>query len=158
VSATQKLVTASLAAGLTLITATAAGYHSPTTPQRVAFQSKGTNPFSFVLAALSPGKLESDSGSTDWGDTAQHVSLRDGQSVRMDTVVGTYSGAKGSFEARFRIEWTNAGNKYTAGAGTWRILGGTGAYKGLEGGGRSAHVWLPGGKISLRAEGLLNAR
>ena len=153
---TLKFLSAALVTGLTLTTATAA---SPVAAkQRVAIQSKGGSPFSFVLIPLKPGALERDAGPTDWGETRNRVVVRDGQRVQIDDVVGTYSGARGSFEAQFRIEWTDAGNDYTAGTGTWKLVSGTGAYAGLRGGGRSAHVWLPGGKITLRAEGLLGAK
>ena len=153
ITALKLLAAALAAAGLTLTTAAAA---EPTAgKQRVAIQSKGTNPFSFVLTPLTPGKLARDSGSTSWSEPATRVVIRDGQRIQVATVVGTFVGERGSLEARFHIEWTKAGNEFTAGTGTWRIVGGSGAYDGLRGGGRHAHVWLPGGKITLRAEGLL---
>jgi len=153
VHTTLKIVTAVLAAALTLITAAAA--EPVASKQRVAIQSKGTNPFSFTLTPLTPGAIKRDSGSTKWGESSDRVVVREGQRVQVHTVVGTYASARGSIQARFRIEWTNAGNHFTAGTGTWKIVGGTGAYESVTGGGRSAHVWLPGGKITLRAEGLL---
>ena len=147
-----KIVLATLVA--VVATASAASAGPVVASQRVAVESRGSV-FAFAFVPLGAGSLKRDSGTTAWGEPARRVVVRHGQRIEVDDTVGRFEGSQGSLVARFHIEWTSAGNDFTAGSGRWTLVGGTGEYAGLRGGGRSGHVWLPGGKITLRAEGVL---
>jgi hypothetical protein len=83
------------------------------------------------------------------------VLIRDGQRAEVNDPLVTLVGKRGTLVIRFRIEWLDAGNGYVIGPGTWKVVRGTGAYKGVTGGGRSASSWLPSGPVSYRADGFL---
>ena len=148
----RKLTLATLIAVLAMTSAASAGPLAAS--QRVAVESRG-DVFAFALTPLGPGLLKRDSGTTTWREPVQRIVVRDGQRIDVNDTVGRFQGSRGSLSARFHIEWTNAGNDFIAGSGHWTLVGGTGEYAGLRGGGRSSHVWRPGGKITLRAEGVL---
>ena len=59
--------------------------------------------------------------------------MRDGQSININNPLSTFTGKQGRLVVRFRIEWADAGNGYTAGNGTWKVVSGTGAYARLTG-------------------------
>ena len=124
--------------------------------QRVAIQSKGSV-YSFTLKPVGTGRLRADVGKTTWNGSSTRTVIRNGQSVEIETVLGTFVGQRGRFAAPFRIEWTSAGNQFRAGVATWTFRNGTGAYEGLEGGGRSTAVIRPGGGSTMQAEGLLRS-
>jgi len=144
-----------LAAALTL--ASAAGGTSMTSKQRVAITGKaGVD--RFVLKPLGPGALGTDSGSVDYCCWSAQTLLRDGQSVLVNDPRATFTGKRGTLVLRLRIEWLDAGNGYTVGVSTWRVVGGTGAYKDVTGSGRGAGAWLPRGPVSFRDEGYLSSK
>ena len=123
--------------------------------QRVAIESRGSV-FAYTLESVGAGKqLPSDAGKVNWTDSSSHKLTRDGQSLEVETVLGTFSGKRGRIDARFRIEWTSAGNGFRVGTATWAVRAGTGPYAGMTGEGRSTAVTRPGGKSTMRAEGLL---
>jgi hypothetical protein len=110
----------------------------------------------FVLTPLEPGALTRDSGTVSAG-WSEHVVTRDGQRVAIERGVETFEGRQGNLEIRFRIEWVDAGSAYHAGTGTWKVVGGTGQYDQVAGGGRSGHMWRDRGRgpWSGRADGFL---
>jgi hypothetical protein len=122
--------------------------------QRVSITVNG-EAGTFVLSPLKTGALRRDSGTYSDCCWRHRVVVRDGQTVEIDDPLSTFTGARGSLTVRNRIEWVDAGNRYTVGTGAWRVVRGTGAYARLTGGGRSAHAWLPRGFVSARAEGFL---
>jgi hypothetical protein len=124
--------------------------------QRVAIESTGSV-FAFSLRPIDAGTLRHDTGAAKWTGSTTHKLTRDGQSVAVETVLGTFVGKRGTFGARFRIEWTSAGNGFRAGVARWTIQAGTGAYERLVGGGRSSAVFRPDGNATMRAEGLLRS-
>jgi hypothetical protein len=146
-----------IVAAVTLSSAAAAV--PDTAKQRVAFTWKGvaTGAYpsvdKFVLTPLGPGRLEPDSGteSTLWSNRRV---LREGQSIQIETGVTTAKGKRGTFVYRMRTEWADAGNGYSSGAGTWKIVRGTGQYAGATGSGRSGHVFRQRGSLFFgKAEG-----
>jgi len=144
-----------LAAALTFVAA--ADGTSTASKQRVAITGKaGVD--RFTLTPLTPGALGTDSGIVDWCCWSQRFFVRDGQSVEVNDPRGTFRGKRGTLVLRARIEWLNAGNGYTVGVSTWRVVRGTGAYKDVTGGGRGASSWLPRGPLSFRDEGFLISR
>ena len=141
-----------LAAALTFVSAAAGTSTAP--KQLVTFDSKA-GPDHFTLVWRKPGAAITDSGSVDNNvRTAEHL-VRDGQSVRVNSVLETYTGKRGTLVLRDRIEWLDAGNGYMIGVSTWRVVRGTGAYKGVTGGGRGGSVWPPSGPVSFHADGFL---
>jgi hypothetical protein len=124
--------------------------------QRIAIVSKKGDVHAFSLLPLNPGALTRDSGSASWAVRSNYVIYRNGQQVEVNDVIGTFTGEHGALMARFRLEWTEAGNGYSVGAGTWKVIRGTGDYKGLAGNGRSSHAWVTRGPVSWRVEGLLS--
>jgi hypothetical protein len=112
----------------------------------------------FTLVWLKPGAAITDFGSVDYCCyTARHL-VRDGQSVLVNEPRETFTGKRGTLVLRVRIEWLDAGNAYTVGVSTWRVVRGTGAYENVTGGGRGAASWLPRGPVSFRAEGFLSSK
>lgn len=133
-----------------------AGGDPATTRQRIAITAKaGIN--GFVLTPLKAGEIRRDSGTTTWCCSTQRFRMRDGQKVDIDNRLSTMTGRRGTLVLRWRVEWIDAGNGYTVGTGTWRVVRGNGAYQGISGGGRGAASWLPRGPVTFRAEGFLRA-
>jgi hypothetical protein len=124
--------------------------------QRVAIESRASV-FAFTLKPLDAGPLRRDTGAANWTGSSTHKLTRNGQSVTVENVLGTFQGRRGSFTARFHIEWTSAGNGFRAGNARWTIGAGTGAYEHLAGSGRSSAIFRPDGKGTMRAEGLLRS-
>jgi hypothetical protein len=87
---------------------------------------------------------------------SERVVMRAGQRVAVyDSIVETFKGKRGTLVIRSRIEYLDAGNGYHVGAGTWKVVRGTGQYARITGGGRRADVWLDRGPWSGRNEGFL---
>jgi hypothetical protein len=125
--------------------------------QRIAISTAKGNGFSFVLTPLTSGPLARDSGSASACCWTQRFITRDGQESEINNPLKTYAGKRGTFTMRLVINWINAGNGYTIGTGTWKIVSGTGTYKHLEGKGRIAVSWPDAlsNWQSSRAEGLV---
>ncbi|HEY7208410.1 MAG TPA: hypothetical protein VH416_09210 [Gaiellaceae bacterium] len=141
-----------IAVALTFVAA--AGGTSTAVKQRVAITANaGVD--RFTLVPLSPGALGTDSGSVEWCCWGSRNLVRDGQNVLVNDPRATLTGKRGTLVLRTRIEWLDAGNGYTVGISTWRVVMGTGAYKGATGGGRGASSWIPRGPVSFRDEGFL---
>jgi hypothetical protein len=148
---TRLITLAGLAvAGVMLASAATAGH--VTTKQQIAIIAKG-GIHGFVLRPLKPGALGPDSGTASACCWTERIVRRDGQKIEIDNPLATWVGKHGKLVIRFRIEWVDAGNGYGVGTGTWKVVRGTGAYRGVRGGGRSAHAWLPRGPVSWRADG-----
>jgi hypothetical protein len=113
---------------------------------------------SFVLTPTTTGATKPDSGTFTDCCWSHRVVTRDGQRIEIDDPLTTYTGKRGTFVIRFRIEWLNAGNGYTVGTATWKLVRGTGAYAQITGVGHSAHAWPPSGYAGGRLEGFLGPR
>jgi hypothetical protein len=144
-----------LATALTL--ASAAAGTSTASKQRVMITGKvGVD--RFTLTPLTPGVLGTDSGSVSFCCWGYGQLVRDGQDVIVnDHELATYTGKRGTLVVRSRNEWLDAGNGYTIGVSTWRVVRGTGAYKGVTGGGRGAASWIhpTSGPVFFQDEGFL---
>jgi hypothetical protein len=71
---------------------------------------------------------------------------REGQKVDIYTAVWTFTGKRGSLVFGERNEWVDIGNDANrdgnddgVAVGTWKVVGGTGQYAKLAGGGWSGH-------------------
>ena len=147
-------IAAALAAATTLAAPAAAGRAA--TGQRIAITSRNQG-LGFVLVPLQRGSIARDSGSSSWTVDKQRFVIRDGQSIEVNEVSTTFLGKRGTFTARFHIEWTNAGHGIVVGSGRWTFVRGTGPYANLKGSGRCANNWPDGGFPLWRAEGVLRA-
>jgi len=130
---------------------------SNATKQRIAITGKGDG-HTFVLTPLTRKGLQRDSGTFSDCCWSERVILRDGQRIEIENPLATYVGRRGTLVVRYRVEWANAGNGYTVGTGAWKIVRGTGAYKGLTGNGRSAAAWSGDQFAGVRAEGWVRRR
>jgi hypothetical protein len=123
-------------AAATLATVAAAAPTSTT--QRIMAKSKEGQFHTFVLRPRSPGPIVADSGTWTSCCWSRRFITRDGQRIEINDPLNTFTGKHGTLGLRFRIEWLDAGNGYSIGVATWKVVGGTGAYKGVTGSGRSA--------------------
>ena len=133
-----------LAAAVTLVAVAAA------TPgavkQRVAIASKLYPEGTFVFTPVTAGPLKRDSGT-----------------VGFDAGTFTFKGKRGTLTIReSREAWVNCGNEEHNGVipavniGPWKVVRGTGQYKGVTGGGESAQAGL-GNPWYARQQGFLTA-
>jgi hypothetical protein len=147
-----------LAAAVTLTAVAAAG--PATTKQRVAFNMKNPDSGSFVLTPLQAGTLKRDSGKVRLVYNDPTTVMREGQRIDVYRNAYTLMSKRGSLSIRERTEFVSVSNEKVpgfdftpgVGTGTWKVVGGTGAYAKVTGGGRSGHQghpWL------VRQEGFL---
>ena len=140
---TSSLCLAALAAAVTLTATAAAG--PDTAKQRVAISMKGLENGTFVLTPLQAGTLKRDSGTVSLVYNDPATVMREGQ--RIDVYRNTYTlkGKRGNLSIRERtevclgLEREVPGLDFTPGVGigTWKVVGGTGSYAKVTGGGRS---------------------
>jgi hypothetical protein len=155
---TRAKVAASVAFGIAVLTLTTVAAGEPLAGrQRISITGKGET-HTFVLTPLTAGALRRDSGRFSDCCWRERIVVRAGQKVEINDPIATYTGQRGTFVLRYRVEWVNAGNGYTVGTGAWKVIRGTGAYAGVTGEGRSAATWLRDSFVSFRAEGLVQGR
>ena len=158
---TFSLCLAALAAAVTLTATAAAGPEAA--KQRVAISMKGLENGTFVLTPLQAGKLKRDSGTASLVYNDPATVMREGQ--RIDVYRNTYTlkGKRGSLSIRERTEFVSVSNEKVpgfdftpgVGIGTWKVVGGTGSYAKVTGGGRSG---MQGQPWLVRQEGFLTLR
>jgi hypothetical protein len=112
----------------------------------------------FVLTPLEAGTLERDSGRHACnGETNFGEVLRDGQeSWVWGCRALTLTGKRGTLVLRYQYAWIEAGGPYNIATGTWKVVHGTGQYARVTGGGRSAEVGAPSGRLA-RYQGYLTS-
>lgn len=121
------------------------------TKQRIAIVHNGS---SFVLTPLTSGVIQRDTGTASfccWSD--RHV-IQSGEAVEINDPQMTLTGKLGTLVARNRIGWVDVSNGWSLFTGTWKVVRGTGQYRGLVGGGRGAGIQSPTTEKS-RFEGFL---
>ena len=132
------LVVLALAAAVMMTAVAAAGPNAA--KQRVAITMRDLPDGKFVLEPVQSGALAGDTGTTHIVWHNPRTVNRDGQSIDIYSGVAvTLTGKRGTLRLRERSEWLQTGDALIA-TGTWKVVGGTGAYAGVAGGGRSAHV------------------
>jgi hypothetical protein len=150
---------AALVATVVLTSLAAAGPEAAT--QRVRISMKNPDGGTFVLTPLQAGMLKRDSGTVSVVYTDLPGVMRQGQQVFVVRNTFTLKGKRGSLSIRERTEWVNVSNEKAPGfdfipgvaIGTWKVVGGTGAYAKATGGGRSGHQGSP--KWLAQQEGFL---
>ena len=157
---TFSLCLAALVAAVTMTAVAAAGPEAA--KQRVRISMKNPDGGTFVLTALQAGTLKRDSGTVSVVYTDLPGVMRQGQQIYVVRNTFTLKGKRGSLSIRERTEWVNVSNEkaapgfdFTPGVaiGTWKVVGGTGAYAKVTGGGRSGHQGTP--KWLAQQEGFL---
>lgn len=149
-------VAAALLAAAAIVTGVATAGHAANQPQRIAISSPDGNSGSFVLTPLTSGPIPRDSGTATACCWTPRFLRRDGQAIEIDNPLRTFESKRGTFVWRARIAWVDSGSGYSIGTGTWKIVGGTGAYAHLEGKGRVALITGANDRdVAGRAEGLL---
>ncbi|HZR96493.1 MAG TPA: hypothetical protein VFA56_12415 [Gaiellaceae bacterium] len=84
--------------------------------------------------------------------------MRAGESLDVNDPRLTFRGAHGTLRIRNRIEWVDLPDGWSVFTGTWRAVGGTGAYASLSGSGRVAGVSTATGFSRVRLFGSLTAK
>ena len=134
------IAAATLTAAAILVTVAAA--RPVSTTQRVSIMQKNN---SFVLKPTSPGAIQADTGTFSaccW--TTRHV-VRSGQRLDVNNPLLTLTGKSGTLKLRNHIVWVDLPDRWSIFTGTWKVVGGTGAYAGLSGHGSVAAAETPGG-------------
>jgi len=128
-------------------------------PQRVVITATSSGDVDhYVLRPRTPGPVKRDSGVRTACCWTERFIVRDGQKIEIDDPLVTFTGKRGTFSYRARISWLDAGNGYTIGTGTWKLVAGSGAYAHFKGHGRLAVDWPSQGEISFQVEGYLGPR
>src|SRR5215471_8995816 len=150
-----------LIAGVALVTMAAAfaavaagGTHSAA--QRVRIEVTGSGPFTFVLRPMSTGKIQHDSGPVTFCCWRSWKITRAGAKLEVTNPLLTLVGTQGTLKIRNQIEWVGLPGDWSVWNGTWKVVGGTGAYAGLSGHGRDAGVGEPV-DLRIRFFGLLGS-
>lgn len=147
-----------LAVGVTLTSVAAAGPEAA--KQRVAIDMEGGQ--RFTLYPLQVGALKRDAGPATADPQSGRSFMRQGQQISIVNLTYTLSGKQGNVTIQERNEWVDVSQKNARGfdyrpgvaIGTWKVIGGTGVYAKVVGGGRSAHAGM-GKQWFIRLEGYL---
>jgi hypothetical protein len=147
---------AAILAGLAIASPIAAGTH--TAAQQIRIDATGPNTETFVLTPMNAGRVHADKGvlrSCCW--TTSHV-MRGGERLDVNDPHLTFTGAHGTLRFLNRIEWVDLPDGWSIFTGTWKAVGGTGAYGSLSGSGRVAGVSTADGFTRVRLFGSLTAK
>jgi hypothetical protein len=131
---------------------------APSAAQHIRIEARGANGETFVLTPTSSGRIQADTGalvSCCW--TPTHV-VRAGETLEVDDPHLTFKGAHGTLRFRNRIEWVDLPDGWSIFTGTWKAVGGTGAYASLSGSGRVSGVTTASGFTRVRLFGSFTAK
>jgi len=123
--------------------AVAAGGTHSTAQQRVRIDVSGTDPYTFALTPRSKGRAKPDTGSMTFCCWRSWKVNRAGASLEVTNPRLTLVGTQGTLTIRNQIEWVGLPDGWSWWTGTWKVIGGTGAYAGLSGHGLTAGTWEP---------------
>jgi hypothetical protein len=127
-----------------------------TAKQRVELQIRGNG--SFVLAPMTSGAVKRDTGTASFCCWTEHQITRDGITNDVDDPHVTLFGKRGNLMLHNRIEFFDILDGWTVITGTWKVVGGTGAYAGISGGGHGAGVMLAPSNQKTLFQGFLSAK
>jgi hypothetical protein len=140
----KALTTAAALAILAVLAAmltTAAAARPASAKQHVSIDEKGNSNVLTVSSGAIPGGKFTMTACC-W--TRRHVVVA-GQRLEVDNPHLTFTGANGTLVFRNRIEWVDVPGGLGIFSGTWRVVGGTGAYRSISGHGRVVGVQTAGG-------------
>jgi hypothetical protein len=144
-------VFAVLVATASTLAATAAA--GPLAKQRVQLQL--TEAGSFVLAPMSSGALQRDTGIASSCCWSRQSITRDGIANEIDDPQVTLRGKRGTLVLRNRIEFFDIPGGDAVFTGTWKVVRGTGAYAGIAGGGHGGGLQRASGDAKAMFDGFL---
>jgi hypothetical protein len=151
----RKTMTVAVLLAATLAILAAVAYARPASAkQRVSIAQQRE---SFVLTPTSAGAIGSDKGAFAaccW--STRHVVVA-GQRLELNNPLLTFTGRNGTFKFRNRIVWVEVPGKWSTFSGTWKVVGGTGAYAGLSGNGHVVGVVSPSGHDRVHFFGFLTS-
>ena len=128
------------------------------TQQKIAFSYSNDNPGKTTLVPLTSGSIVADQGLTSWCCWTEKTVQQDGEPLEVNNPLATFMGKRGSLKWRELITWHDVTNGYSVASGTWRIVGGTGAYEHLTGHGHLVFIAGTGDKVlAYRGVGLVGA-
>jgi hypothetical protein len=158
----RKTLTAAAVLVATLATLATIAVASPASAtqrfQINAIEAKGSNTESFVLTPMTTGAVQSDKGTIAyccW--TTRHVVVA-GETLEINDPHVTINGANGTLELRNRIVWVDLPDGWSLFTGTWKVVGGTGAYARLTGQGHVAGATTPTGSHKVSYFGFLGPK
>ncbi len=158
----SKKLTAIAVSAATAATLAAVAMAGPgSTKQQIGIQLKGgagNTTTTFVLAPLTPGSIQRDSGAVDFCCWSTRQIVRNGLALTINDPQMTLTGKRGTLIARNQIEWVDLPDGWSSFTGTWKVIRGTGAYAGLVGGGREAAVSQPNGYERAQFAGFLSSK
>jgi hypothetical protein len=128
------------------------------TKQRIAIEERFntvTGKGTWRVIPLTPGPITRQSGTLTVSGGFAGTAMRNGGRVTLIIGRQTLTGKNGTITLSQKVDTTDVwvGSGYSADVGTWKLTGSTGAYAGLEGGGRFAGVGLLNGMVFARQEG-----
>jgi hypothetical protein len=130
-------VLVTLASALVLAATASAGPIA--TKQRIEIE---TSHGSFVFSPLKVGVLRRDTGTHGCSGTEKEGEVfRDGQQAfTHDCSAWTFRGKQGSLVIHNQFAWVAGPKQFSVATGSWKLVHGTGQYKGVTGHGRSVHI------------------
>jgi hypothetical protein len=151
----KTLILAALLAVTAATLVTVADARPAASSERVRIERNGG---SFVLAPASQGAIGRDTGKfTACCWNTRHTVVA-GQRLEVNDPHLTLTGANGTLNLRNRIEWVNVPGGWGVFTGTWKVVGGTGAYAGVSGHGRVEGVQTAGGYARSQLFGFLTTK
>lgn len=138
----KTLAVAAVLVLMAALLATVAAARSASMKERVSITHARNT---FVLTPLSSGAVRHDAGrfaACCWSN--RHV-VRAGQRLDLNNPLLTLTGKDGILKLRDRIVWVDLPGGWSVFTGTWKVVGGTGAYAGLSGHGSVAAAVPPSG-------------
>jgi hypothetical protein len=152
----KKFTAAAILVGLAVAAPITAG--TPPASQHVGIEASGPNTETFVLTPTTSGRIHADTGVLTfccW--TTSHV-VRSGENLEVNDPRLTFKGAHGTMRFHNRIEWVDLPDGWSIFTGTWKAVGGTGAYASVSGSGRVAGIATANGFTRVRLFGSLSAK
>jgi hypothetical protein len=150
----RKTLIAAVALAAAAVLVTVAAARPVSMKERVSITHTGN---SFTLTPMSSGAIQGDSGAFEaccWSNL--HV-VRAGQRLDLNNPLLTLTGKNGTLKLRNRIVWVDLPGGWSIFTGTWKVVGGTGAYAGLAGHGSvAAAVPASGGDGRVHFWGFLS--
>ena len=111
----------------------------------------GTGTFKLIAG---PGTLDADRGTVSYAEGIYRQGIEAGQSFELGRGTDMLTGKAGTLVIRRNDRLVSAG-PYQVVTGPWTVVGGTGVYAGVRGGGRHAAVGRPSGSTYVQYEGVL---
>jgi hypothetical protein len=131
---------------------------TPRVAQHVRIEASGPNSETFVLTPMTSGRIRADTGVVTfccWSTT--HV-VRAGETLDVNDPHLTFKGTHGTLRFRNRVEFVDLPDGWSVFTGTWKAVGGTGAYGSAAGSGRVVGVSNASGFTRVQLFGSLTSK